>query len=95
MSELKATPGPWSVEECPAGGAILRRNSKQSHLQVFPEADARLIAAAPDLYAALIERDGGAHDKDCKALRDWGSYVCTCGHDHAQAALAKARGEEV
>ena len=33
------------------------------------------------LRAALIERDGGVHDQDCKALRDHGPKACTCGHD--------------
>ena len=52
------TPGPWSVYPCDQGGGILRRGDRQhpqSHLQIVPMEDARLIAAAPELLA-LIQR---------------------------------------
>lgn len=59
---MKYSPAPWTLEECSNGGLILRRGNAQgktyhpqSHLQIVPEDDARLIAAAPDMYEALKE----------------------------------------
>lgn len=53
----KHTPGPWSLQECSNGGALLIRGlygkHQQSHLQIVPIEDARLIAAAPELLEAL------------------------------------------
>ncbi len=51
------------------------------------------------LVGALINRDGGSHDEDCKARRYGNSdRLCNCGHDEVVAALAtdasaKAGGE--
>ena len=55
------TPGPWGLAERSHGGAILVRGAdydaqkrhEQSHLQILLMADARLIAAAPELLAAM------------------------------------------
>lgn len=53
------TPGPWTLKPCSNGGMILVRGDGtaqghvQSHLQIVPNEDARLIAAAPDMLAAL------------------------------------------
>ena len=47
-------------------------------------------AVIADLVEALRERDGGAHDVDCKFVRDRGRRACTCGHVKANAAIAKA-----
>jgi hypothetical protein len=49
--ENKPTPGPWTLRETTSGGAIVTRGETQS-TQIVPMADARLIAAAPDLLAA-------------------------------------------
>lgn len=58
---MSHTPGPWRLEPCSHGGLILRRGDDngplmsrhpQGGLQIVPEADARLIAAAPDLLEA-------------------------------------------
>lgn len=57
------------------------------------EADARLIAAVPDLLAALVFLEGrlGRHDSGCAA--DHGkSGACSCGISDARAAIAKAGG---
>lgn len=40
------------------------------------------------LEKLLGERDGGAHDHDCKALRDHGPQVCNCGHVEVAAYFA-------
>ena len=49
-----------------------------------------LDAVIAALVEALRERDGGAHDVDCKFVRDRGRRACTCGHVKANAAIAKA-----
>ncbi len=97
MSEPKFTKGPWNCNRASAGGreivvsevspvdiAVLsRRDKTQSEI----DANAHLIAAAPDLYAALDmlllqcgEWDS-THDIDDKT------------YEEARVALAKARGE--
>ena len=66
MSETKFTPGPWVFEnktpeelphimagEWPVCTAEYHSYSDFSGVQINNEADANLIAAAPDLYAAL------------------------------------------
>lgn len=49
----KHTPGPWSVKETVSATLLIRPNSQQDSLQIDSRADARLIAAAPELLAAL------------------------------------------
>jgi hypothetical protein len=52
----KHTPGPWHTSPCSHGGLIvIREGISQSHVQIVPEADARLFAAAPALADALRE----------------------------------------
>lgn len=115
-AETKWTPGPWilemnsvhtgsiaTVHHCTDGWAeIWSENWIESGLgPEVMDANARLIAAAPELYAALLElradmciaqdnmRDAAKHDPR------W----CGCAEaiqprvDAADAALAKARGE--
>lgn len=74
--EAKATPGPWTLEDCNSGGKILIRECLQTHLQVVPTADADLIVhirnSAPAL-AALVEAcrghgDAPGHCEICAAL---------------------------
>ena len=88
---MSHTPGPWRVEPCTNGGMILiRADGKhgahpQTHLQIVPEADARLIAAAPDLLEA------------CKALirsiDGVESSITTSGIQQIRTAIAKAEGK--
>lgn len=55
------TPGPWGLQESPDGGMILIRGNDadrmkrhpQTHLQIVPVDDAKLIAAAPELLDEL------------------------------------------
>ena len=97
---MSHTPGPWSIHETKGnGGNISDRveiagpeEGRRKHLVAsiygfkLPEgqANARLIAAAPELYGALVDLIGflfhGKKDRQT-ILR-------------ATAALAKARGEE-
>lgn len=90
MSGLNATPGPWRVgvagpNMCPTvgteGGLM---TAMVVHGEDHPtEANARLIAAAPDLFAVVEEWLAVGNDLAArKAVRE-----------KARAALRKARGE--
>ena len=87
----KHTPGPWRVSPCSNGGLILiRADGKhgahpQTHLQILPEEDAKLIAAAPELLEALRNCVDGLN---CQP-----GYVNTLALKNAQDAIRKATGE--
>ena len=94
MSETKFTPGPWDLEKYPyndiiSGWFIKAAEDEVSFIRIGDiqeEADAHLIAAAPELYEALdeiINYFGGADH----ALDD--PYVMK----RVRVSLAKARGE--
>lgn len=90
MSDSKHTPGPWEIAEFGRNhtiliygpdeilvadcGGILRRSHEEM------ESNARLIAAAPDLLAAL---------EDVVRVADRDTVI----FDVARAAIAKAKGE--
>jgi hypothetical protein len=89
MSEPKFTPGPWSVWPGNDDNEKVTDDKLGRHLAYIvrgaPEhiANARLIAAAPDLYSALYDiRNSNA-----------GSIERKRGWNNALTALAKARGE--
>ena len=80
------TPGPWTIRERPntGGGFYVEPGIGEVYgLGRTPEANGRLIAAAPDLLAAL------------KALQAWaehtGGWEALCWAQ-ADAAIAKATG---
>jgi hypothetical protein len=79
QKEVKWTPGPWEVD----GSKVcydLDGTKDNICNTVWQEANAHLIAAAPDLYEALAE------------IMDWvvNDHPASV---KARAALAKARGE--
>lgn len=104
------TPGPWQMDTAMRGAAFLVMEPVTSTVVarcefdpsdrealLAAEADARLIAAAPDLLRALelqlvdITDDSGPHDRACpkhKSLDRACSLRCTI----ARNAIAKARG---
>lgn len=60
------------------------------------DADAHLIAAAPDMYAALERLLGDAEDMNNALNYEYGHISGPCeddGFGYVRAALAKARGE--
>lgn len=94
-NETKWTPGPWGIDWNVSrldvfnsdGGTLvstLRRSTRSNDIDNVVQANARLIAAAPELYEALRA-----------ILAEWQYYAPD--HplvDKALDVLAKARGEE-
>jgi hypothetical protein len=79
MTDIKFTPGPWRAD----GYCVSRDSEKWQRVADCMEvADARLIAAAPELYAALklAQTIIGHPDDDASKL--------------IVEVLAKARGEK-
>ena len=101
MSSVKHTPGPWKVNADEYGNVLGVRAAndaticqinwmirKRGGLQA--EANARLIAAAPDLLAVLKEF---VKDSECDA--DGEKHPKDCWHCAAMAAILKAEGGSV
>lgn len=103
--KTKHTPGPWqvngswlnietgnrhtAVESVLPGGFGMVASLEHSFTRESEEANARLIAAAPELLEALKElvNDGECYCADNVASKE------TCRHCKARAAIAKAQGE--
>ena len=102
MSNAKHTPGPWSSSMwtddvagavgwsivCGDAGHRVPTNTFETDDEEEAEANARLIAAAPELLEALQAYDAWAdktppHDQELKVLRE-----------RIRAAIAKATGEQ-
>jgi hypothetical protein len=98
MTTAQHTPGPWAFDDADprtrfvirsAGGTVVAVASPLPHAPDFPEreANAHILAAAPDLLAALERLDygigNGADDNEWNA-------AC----EQARAAIAKARGRQ-
>jgi gentisate 1,2-dioxygenase len=89
----KHTPGPWKIVDAWNDHMVEGQNGEEIIWQDGPhgtptinEANARLIAAAPDLLEALENLadyvDERAGDNECRPI------------ENARAAIAKAKGEE-
>jgi hypothetical protein len=89
----KFTAGPWLVVEVPHTGLIgVQRGDRVLCLDGDQEADAHLIAAAPDLLEALDMYSlplTGDPRLDCA---EFGSYA-VMRENARRAAVKKARGE--
>lgn len=99
MENAKHTPGPWeavsnlvrtAINEDRTGGYLVAECPANIGNRIE---DARLIAAAPDLLAALVAfRDGGPQGG--RNFAEWHeSYKPAI--DLARAAIAKATGEAI
>lgn len=73
------TPGPWRLRGCGGGWAIDFNDDQEQVVDyVYEEADARLIAAAPEMFEALDNisglsralRSGGPDPMDLQGLSD-------------------------
>lgn len=105
MSETRFTPGPWAD----GPPAWYRGRTNEAHgkrpinstshpaagviANVYGEANAALIAAAPDLYAALAELHASVRG-ECPSLLNEDSGGDAALALRIEAALAKARGEQ-
>jgi hypothetical protein len=84
------TPGPWTTSPCSNGGRLVHRGDpldRHKHvqtIQVLPEADAYLIAAAPELHEALLEAIAIIEGRPRRS-----PYVAV---DHWRAVIARAEG---
>jgi hypothetical protein len=100
------TPGPWHIEKGIGGELrildqkIDRRLSGIAQLRSWPgkctmQANAHLIAAAPDLYEALAEANAWLSRGDNKTPEQRGAKCETLGDAQMliDSALVKARGE--
>lgn len=94
MSEPKFTPGPWLFSSYKSGNSVIVIDGKEFDVATvnYPnrDANAHLIAAAPELYEAL---EGLLADiTEYQEINNLGGQ-----NNHwqvkAKAALAKARGE--
>lgn len=99
-NDTKWTPGPWrvgpvddTVVTAPDGSEIAAIDGDYNEPDLWPvmEANARLIAAAPDLYAAL-ESQMRATTLALQSAGHSAQDVADCTAQ-ARAALCKARGE--
>lgn len=100
MKKTKFTPGPWRIEtenETGTPTISIRDGLNQQIATVNPyrlawrDADARLIAAAPEMLEALeslVERC--SHLKNLNGVQD----IIAKQIDDAKAAIAKARGKQ-
>lgn len=94
MSKVKHTPGPWTLWEENGGfnitvpGAVIASRAEWGNRAAESAANARLIAAAPDLFHALklLLADGGPLSDPISRKR---------ASDCARTAIAKAEGAEV
>ena len=96
-NETKFTPGPWVVAFGPIAnvGIVAPQSSEFIATIVYKECNADLIAAAPDLYAALesfINADQPTPDWQNKTYDECLALAKSI-KPNAIAALAKARGE--
>lgn len=103
LSELKISPTPWKFtdnligtkKQFNRGDGLMFAWLDSLHL----EADARLIAAAPDMYQALydecFDERNTVNCSRCGGNDHAGVEYCskTCPFYKARAALAKASGE--
>lgn len=86
------TPGPWQIEIIDGDPYVSRGSRLIAHVQT-QEDDARLIAAAPELLAALQEIEQLITSEDSGS--GWHLKVANMGKDTAErvrSAIAKAEG---
>ena len=94
---MKYTPGPWKVSRCwsqTCGDNYVIDNESGDEAEM--QANARLIATAPELLEALVEL-AAQYSGMCQEF-DWtpcncGEVIGTCAHCRAVSAVRKAKGD--
>jgi len=97
MAEEKFTPGPWHVmsdsltisEDCGIAIVECLERGTETH---NPKANAHLIAAAPDLYAACTKTLARGCTCHSTTQEEW--HANWCHIPTVRAALARARGQQ-
>lgn len=97
------TPGPWDYFKHTDGSISIMGDTDGADLHVaamlytgFPEAveaNARLIAQSPSLYAMLGKVLDRCDDLHCRELMEWDSDTTEL-FNQARAIIARAKGEE-
>lgn len=95
QTERRHTPGPWRRVRWPHAGIwyVMGPGEDESVADAWTKADANLIAAAPDLLAALEVL------LDAPRIRGWSEPSINVNErvnhamTQAEAAIAKARGQ--
>jgi hypothetical protein len=102
MSDMsKHTPGPWTIDPDDGGPWYCVREPGGGWIAQVPEpdsADARLIAAAPDLASALqgiIPAYEAALERLCELGQGFGACMSVKVLPDARAAIEQATGQEV
>ena len=88
----KHTPGPWTIGALESGQAAVDGANGEEVTGFISPADAALIAAAPDLLAAL-EAIAPMLPR-AATTATWGDPMWTDAIGKVEAAIAKARGEK-
>lgn len=98
------TPGPWNVEKCrygfavyasKTGDAVVKTEDAEGRYGAIDNgADARLIAAAPELLAALEGMEKWASSIHDGYPPSTASIAAAPYREAARAAIAKATGEQ-
>ena len=96
MSENpKHTPGPWTIEPRKCGSGYWVQAGDVSICEIWhddkAEADAHLIAAAPEMFDALCKVMGAFADTEKPTAS--GLSMFRAAYKAADAAIKKARGE--
>lgn len=99
MSESRWTTGPWFIEETFDDGGpsfTVRSDHWLVAIRVDYDANARLIAAAPDLaeaVAEMLEHEPSREDFQSSRKGDLQFKIANQVWDRARAALSRAKGE--
>ena len=97
MSAAKHTPGPWTAQKSSNAlygehwhATVPKGDERVRLTEPSTEADARLIAAAPDMLEALR----GFVDLMGRPVHEWDPDRGLAADARARAAIAKATGEQ-
>lgn len=103
MSADKFTQGPWHVMRCNRHNALPHIRNEQglyvmdargnSYARIRREADARLIASAPDLLQALRDIAASTADAEFECGIEYTRVAARKARRIARAAIARAIGE--